>query len=428
MKQVKMIVLGKESIVCYISVLSIGEFYGDGDEKGGTSTWYPEFLLFSYDMAPNTPNSAAVVKQKLTTLRILSAHLAKGIKSQNDADEGPSSLSDPLASLRDSATVFKAQTTKLGLLLVNKPLTYSALFKILDDLEKRVLLVLYGSTSYIKLRKDVFGSVFVAEVLSTFQEVFGALDILLNAIDKVISSPDHVDKDQVMFAVGKVFSACDLVLDLTNKGAPGILMKKVKEWTDLMEDALAELKEWREDIDDEAREDGNSGDDDVESEAERNTALEELAAGLSITDPAKLPGHRADLVDLLAESLRRVDLVVKLNQAASKRRIKKFPFHSPPFDDNTAEKQKTKDMTTLNEVILVVEQMQRDLDELAAAFYDFDVSLARSYIEKISDNATGIADKISVNWDGKEDDFTKWTTTWKRLINKTGLPSETPLS
>ena len=376
-------------------------------------------------MASKPQSTPTAVSQKLTTLRILSSHLEKAIKS--NADQGADNVShssDPLSSLRDASIVFKAQTTKLGLLLVNKPLTPSAICRILDDVEKRILPALYGSSSYICSHRDIFGGIFVAEVSSVLQETFGIVRALVDMIEEVFSGSGNVNNEKVMLVVGKVYTICDLVTELADKGVPGVFLKKVKDWTALMEDALAELKEWSEDIDEDACEDGDSADDDAESEAERHEALEELLAGLSIGSSKRLPGHRTDLINLLTESLRRMDLVIKLCQAMSKRRVKKFPFQLPPFESKDIEIQRAKDITALNDMTLEVEQMQCDIDELAAAFYELNVDLVRSFITKLSRDAEGIAQRAAVNWDGKEDDFTVWTQTWRKLINKNSLPSE----
>jgi Grap2 and cyclin-D-interacting len=375
-------------------------------------------------MATGTPPTSSTVIQKLTTIRILSSHLENGIRSDTEEGDHESHQPDALSSLRNASAVFKAQTTKLGLLLVNKPLTPSAIYTILDDVEKRVLPTFFGPSSYICSRKDIFGGVFTAEVSSILQKVFGTVGPLADAVEEVFKGSGNVDKDRVMLVVGKIYTACDVVTDLVNKGVPGVLLRKVNEWTALMEDAFAELKEWSEDIDEDSCEDGDSGDDDAESEAERHEAIEELLAGLSMGGSKRLPGHRSDLINLLTESLRRVDLIIKLCQATSKRRVKKFPFQTPPFGSKDIEMKRTKDMTVLNGMVLAVEQMQCDLDELAAAFYDLNVDLVRTYITKLSRDAEAIAESSSTDWDGREDDFTKWTQTWRKLINKNSLSSD----
>jgi hypothetical protein len=378
-------------------------------------------------MATKAPNTKEAVIQKTTTLRILAEQLAVAIKT--DQNGTSCSLSDPLSPFRDASSVFKAQTTKLGLLLVNKPLTPSAIYKILDDLEKRVLPALYGSASYIALHKELFGSIFVGEVARALQEALGSMKGLTEAVEKVFDTPNKIDHEHVMFAVGIVYSACDAIMELIDKGVPGVLFKKMKEWTALMEDALAELREWREDVDEDVGEDGDSVDEDATSEAERSKTLEELAGSLSIGEVSKrLPGHRNDLVDLVDEALRRLDLVIKLCQATSKRRVRKFPVQPTEVASQDFEGKRVKDMLTLNGVVLSTEQMQSDLDELAAAFYDFDVPLIHTYVAKLSQDAENIAQCISQNWDGQSDDFTTWTQTWKKLINKHTLPTEMPIS
>jgi hypothetical protein len=379
-------------------------------------------------MASKPPTTPDAVIQKLITIRVLTSHLEKAITAQDvstsKATETPTNT-NPLSGLRDAVSVYKAQTTKLGLLLVNKPLTPSAIYTILDDLEKRVFPALCGSASYICTKKNVFGGLFVADLVCTVQEVLGTVNPLTETIEHVITNFGKSDKNHVMLVVGKAYSACDALVALADKGVPGVLMKKVKEWTALMEDALEELRDWSEDMDDDACEDGDSGDDDVASEEERKETLDELMAGMNIGDSKRLPGHRKDLIDLLTESLRRVDLVIKLCNAMSKRRVKKYSFQSPPFGSEEIESEKAKEMTTLNGLILNVEQLQSDVDELAGAFYELNANLVRHFLTKISGEAEDVARNVSLNWDRQEDDFTTWTNTWKKLINKNALPSDT---
>jgi hypothetical protein len=379
-------------------------------------------------MASNTSVTAAVITQKLTTISVLASQFQKGINAPDSDVKNDTAViqSDPLSSLRDAAAVFKAQITKLGLLLINKPFTPSAIFTILDDLEKRVLPANYGTASYICSRKDVYGEIFVAEITSIIQELLGTVESVAFTVKNVFKDPSKVDKDNVMLVVGKVYSVCDSIVALADKGVPGLLFRKIKEWVALMEDALAELKDWSEDIDENACEDGDSGDDDIESEDEQKHSLEEMVAGLSLNEPKQLPGFRTDLVNLVGESLGRLDLIMKLCQATSKRRVRKFPFQSPPFPSQQVEEQKVKEMITLNGIVVVVAQLQSDIDELAGAFYEHNMKVARDYLEKLSKDATAMADQTSKTWDGGEDDFTKWTETWKKLINKNALPSETP--
>jgi Grap2 and cyclin-D-interacting protein len=382
-------------------------------------------------MSNRPPTTPDAVIQKLITIRVLTSHFEKAITAP-----GPSAIkasettphTNPLSDLRDAVSVYKAQTTKLGLLLVNKPLTPSAIYTILDDLEKRVFPSLCGSATYIYSKKNLFGDLFVADLVCAVQEVLGSAGPLAETIEHVVTNFSKSNKNHVMLVVGKVYSASDALIALADKSVPGLLMKKVKEWTALMEDALEELRDWSEDMDDDACEDGDSGDDDVASEEERKETLEELMAGMNIGDSKRLPGHRKDLIDLLTEALRRVDLVIKLCNATSKRRVKKYSFQSPPFSSEQVEDAKAKEIAALNSLVLSVEQLQGDVDELAGAFYELNASLIRHFLSKISEEAEDVAKRVSLDWDRKEDDFTTWTSTWTKLINKNEVPSDTRIS
>jgi len=82
-------------------------------------------------------------------------------------------------------------------------------------------------------------------------------------------------------------------------------------------------------------------------------------------------------------------------------------------------------MAALNGTVLVVEQLQIDIDELAGAFYEHNIKTARDYLAKVLKEAENMADQNSKTWDGGEDDFTKWTQTWKKLVHKNALTTET---
>jgi len=191
-----------------------------------------------------------------------------------------------------------------------------------------------------------------------------------------------------------------------------------------MEDALEELRDWGEDMDDDACEDGDSDDDDVASEAEREQSLEEMLAGMTIDDAKRLPSYRTDLVDLLNEAFRRIDLVIKLCTATAKRRVRKAPFQSSSFEDKGAEKLQIKNMETLGDLISIFESLQSTVDDLAGAFYALNASLVRHLLTSLTSEAEKMAEQISIQWNGEKDDFTTWTHTWKKLINKNALPSD----
>jgi hypothetical protein len=320
--------------------------------------------------------------------------------------------------LAAAPTVFKAQATKLGLLLVNQPLTLSAIQPILVDLEIRVVPALFANAAQVFGRNEIFGKIYVAEVVATLRDVLGTVEDVAGAVGKVAGG-ERISKDEVLFVVGKVYSTCDELIAVAEKEVIPVLMNKVKGLAGLVEDAISELKEWQDDIDEDA-EDPASGDEDKESEDERQRTIEELTAGLSIGSSDRLPRYRKDIIDLLEETFRRADLILKLFQALSKRRVKRFTFQPPPFLGKEMEAKAIEQMRILDEAVDLLGSAQSDLDDLAGSLYDLDADTSQDHLDDMTSHARAAADLVAKpwNWESEhdDDDFTKWTMTWTRLI------------
>jgi hypothetical protein len=372
-------------------------------------------------MATKQEISAALTRAK--AVAILSLGFRTTLSSPPDRlDSNTSVQADPCATVSDASSVLKAQTTKLGLLLVNKPLTPSALANILEDLEVRVLPSLYGYGTYIYARSDIYGGLFSSNLATALLEIVSSLLPVMEVIEKAVKG-EGVVKNNVMFLVGKVYSAADGAISLATKGVTSVLFTKVKGLTALMNDAHEELVDWREDMDDETNDDDDdSEDEDAESVKEKADSLEEMVSGLSISDQNKLPGHREDLIRLLAESLRRIELISMLCTAIAKRRIRKFPFKAPPYEHKEEEKTKVQQMLELNQVVRGIEEMQGEVDEIAGSFYELSNSSVVRHLSKLTTDAVNLAELTAPTWEAKTDDFTEWAETWKKLINQNILP------
>jgi hypothetical protein len=368
-------------------------------------------------MAPKPETTVATVLSKCNSLRTISAHFAQAISGAS-SEIPPPPTEGVFKALAAAPTVFKAQATKLGLLLVNKPLTLSAIQPILVDLETRVVPALFTNAAQVFGRKEVFGKVYVAEVVALLRDVLGTVEDLTGAVSKVVKE-ERISKDEVLFAVGKVYSTCDELIAVAEKEVIPILMRKVRGFAGLVEDGISELKEWQDDIDEDA-EDPTSGDEDKESDDERQRTIEELTAGLSIGSSDRLPRYRKDIVNLLEETLRRADLVLKLFQALSKRRVKRFIFQPPPFLDKEIEAKAIKQMRVLDEALDLMEMAQNQIDELAGALYDLDADKSQDNLDALTSHAKAAADLVAKpwKWEGEhdDDDFTKWIVIWTKLI------------
>lgn len=364
--------------------------------------------------------TASAMNAKINSLRALTTSFLASLPTPANPSTqftiAPSA--DPLPPLADASKVLKAQITKLGLLLINKPLTPSAIHAILSDLEVRVLPAFLVSGEQSFGRRNTYGDVFVFEVVDLMRGVLSSMAPLLSAVNDVVTAGKGASKDAVLGIVGKVFSACDGVIGLIALGVVGLLLRKIKEQVGLIQDAMSELQEWGEDVDDEAREDGNTEDEDDEDEKEKARTIEEMTAGLSMNSSGQLPGWRTDLVELLPEATRRADLSVKLCQALSKRRIKKFTFLAPPFATQEVEDAQANGIKVFQQIYEHAQGIQGDIDEVAAGFYESDVDMVKCHLVQLTGRAKAISGLVVQTRDGRDDEFTEWINTWGRLLDK----------
>ena len=99
-----------------------------------------------------------------------------------------------------------------------------------------------------------------------------------------------------------------------------------------------------------------------------------------------------------------------LFQALGKRRVKTFS----EFDGKGATNEKRKEMVRkLDGFVMLLCTIPDLVDELASAFYELDVDEVDKLLEQISDKARRAAAEVRLSWDGKEDEFTAWTTKWE---------------
>jgi Grap2 and cyclin-D-interacting len=369
----------------------------------------------------------------ITTLRSsLSAILAQG--SPSTASTEPTSQ-NPQKSLSDALTVLEAQTTKVTLVLTNPPLAYGAVREVVTDLVARVLPAVFSGAAYIVERPEVWGKFYVRSVANKVDAVFtavinfsdGTRDIVggkvlqkQRARGKTASKEDEKVKEELYVLAGKVFELSRTTAKFVTDGVAKCLLDRTKEAIELLQDAMEEMKDWSEDVDDSADPDGD--DSEEEEEAEPNGVAEKFHS-LSIDemeDIKQLPAHRTDLRDLLSESLRRVELVVKLFQATSKRRIKKFPDPKLQLrdDDSSSIETHNRNTAALDVVVDRVQDTSEEMDEMAHGFYQLDKNKAEARLAIITKHAKEVAAAIKLDWDGNEDDFSGWLSRWESLIDR----------
>ena len=182
---------------------------------------------------------------------------------------------DALNLAYDAASLIKAHSTKLSLLIINKPFTASAISTVLRELGSGPL---PGLASAIELcHPKKYTRVMSSEVEWKARKVFIELGALVAAIplDGKILSDDQkngtgAEKGKGSLAnTAVIWKACDEVMALKSLGVVGLVIRKADEYRALLKDALEELQEWRdEESDGEGDDEGDSGDDTTEMSAQ----------------------------------------------------------------------------------------------------------------------------------------------------------------
>ena len=168
--------------------------------------------------------------------------------TSGDATPPTGESPSPLLLLSASAKTLKAQVTKLSLLAVTAPFTASAIATCLKPLNDSILPSLVTAT--LLITSETFTAAFSSECQSltraTLRELF-ALARLVEARSKdgqPAKERTEAKKKEIVEATGRVWGNCDEIVTFSDEGIPGFVLRKAKQWLDLMKDAVKELSDW----------------------------------------------------------------------------------------------------------------------------------------------------------------------------------------
>lgn len=207
-------------------------------------------------------------------------------------------------------------------------------------------------------------------------------------------------KDSLL-STGVVWAACDAVMQLKELGLVGVALLKAQEYRVMLEDALAELKEWADETNEEDDEDeeGADGFDGSESDI------------LNFDRP--FPKNRPDVKEAVDSSVKQLKLISTLYQALIKRRIK--TVHNDP---DFGEMPSPFIATRLDHVMDVMKKIPDQTDELASAFYELDLEEARRLMEGICEEGKNSIKLTEINWKSGKDEFSTWAGKWLDAIDR----------
>lgn len=350
--------------------------------------------------------------------------------ADDSPDSGPSSTSstpiDAIALARDSASLVRAHSTKLSLLIVNEPFSSNAVISVVRDLASGPIPGLASSLEQCQPAR--YTAVFRKELAWRCRSVFVELAQLLQKVPlngQALSGADEgfgPDGKGSIALTGVLWSACDDVAKLCNMGVAGFLAHKVQEWRDTLKDVMEELKEWGDqepDDDDDANDDPDHHDD-VDALADNLqhshiSSTQDLLDDFMATDNAIPKDDPDDIRPRLESSLRRLRLVTILYQAIVKRRINKVPSlpAAPDADGPTAIVAKR-----LDEVSGVLRALPDRFGDLACAFYELDPYEIDEIMGQCFLDAFAAAQLLGPAWDGGRDEFSDWVDKFHDEIKK----------
>lgn len=344
--------------------------------------------------------------------------------SSSAAAAAPQSI-DALSLAHDSATLIRAHTTRLSLLIINEPFTPSAVIKVLRELVAGPIPGLASAAEACDA--DRYTAVAKQDLASRCYHVLKELRRLIESIplDGKVLSADQKNgisgNKGSLTTTGVIWAACDDVILLKKLGIAGLLAKKVEEYRDTLMDVLEELKEWKEE--------GEEAAEDDEEEDEVEYVTHQLdAAQLSVQDAQDaiddmmntrhIPRDDPDKIgDRLDSCLKRLRLTSLLYSAIVKKRLKVLP----PLPPSDPESQVVK---RLDEVMPLLRQLPNRFNELACRFYELEPGPIDDDMDACFFDAFAASEMLMKSWTGQPDDFTAWAEKFQVNIKK---PAEAPV-
>ncbi|KAK1141401.1 hypothetical protein N8T08_009073 [Aspergillus melleus] len=323
---------------------------------------------------------------------------------------------DALPLLSASSTALKSQVTKLSLLTITSPFTHSAVTSVLSDINESALPSLV--TAALLVTPIEHTQAFQTEVLVLTKSTLTEFALLLKEVHSVANREDEAtdapkqkrglsqsEKDVVTVAAGRVWEACDALVDFAAKGVVGFVVRRVEEWRDLVRDAVEEIEEWDPD------EEGDEFFDDLLSDSGHDTPAKNGPEDEDDDDEES----SAALHENKKNAIRILKPVAQIYPAIIKNRLKTAPELSPPL------------IGKLENLMSNLRRIPENVDEVAGALYEANFSKSNNYLRTTKDHAVKAIEIVASPWmstdssdPGHEskDKFETWSKTWLKVVSE----------
>ncbi|KAL2882576.1 hypothetical protein SGCOL_001778 [Colletotrichum sp. CLE4] len=368
--------------------------------------------------ALNALSDTAVALMRQLEVVLQNINSGKDTLQRSDA-----SSVDAFTLARDSASLIKAHSTKISVLIINEPFTPSAIIKVLRELVSGPIpgIATAGQACdadryTTTVRKDLAWKCYtVLKELRGLVEKIPRDGKILSTAQK--SGSTGTAGNGSMVATGVIWSACDDLVQFATGGIGGCFIKKVEEFRATLKDVMEELKEWG----DEEPEDDDDDDDDDEdvdavNEVDHDSALGSMMPSTQemiddmMSNQGTIPRDDPDKIrERLESCLKRVRLTTLLYQAIIKRRLKTLP----PLPAETSDIPKR-----LDESMRVLKKLPHMFDELAGAFYELSPDEIDRVMNLCFDEIVGLSELLKTPWTGESDEFSQWVGKFQAEIRK----------
>ncbi|KAL4902847.1 hypothetical protein BDW74DRAFT_58540 [Aspergillus multicolor] len=346
-----------------------------------------------------------VLKTTLTLIEQFQSTLSTTQTNSTPAASEKDKDLDPLPLLSTSSTALKSHVTKLSLLAINSPFTPSAVATTLSTLNESVLPSLV--TAALLITPESHTRTFQTEIRVLTGTALKELSLLIKEVQIIAEekaekkSLDQAEKNAVTAVAGRVWDACDVLVDIAAKGVVGLLVKRAEQYRDLVRDAVEEIEEWDPD------EEGDEFFDDL-LDGDRNgfTADGEDDADEDEDDEGSVALHARK-----KDALRILKPVAQIYPAIIANRLRKAPVPLAPGD-----------VGTLEEVMRNLQRIPDHIDEVAGALYEDDPGKFTRQLRKTKERAFKAIELVVLPWGLKQenagDKFTTWSHTWTKVVEE----------
>ena len=328
-------------------------------------------------------------------------------------NHGPSTLHmtdppNPLRLLSDSASILKAQTTKLSLLILNKPFTPSAITFILNSLSNQCLPALMST---LELCTPEQWTCFLQQNLrASLSYIMGQYLDLVASIPTDEHGIDAAAGRGVLANTGVLWESCDKLVELASKGLVSLAVQKADAYHALIRDATAELEEWdpSELNDNDEDEDSDSDGDSLQEQVEK-THIKNDGPTPSLSSSAT--ANVAAIAQLQTLTLSHLRLIRLLYPALRKRRLLTFP----PLTSTTTIPTTSPSLPQLKRLGALMnhlKQFSEEADEVAGALYEGQERDVRTRLGQLKDMGIRCVEAAKLDWADIEDQFSEWGDKW----------------